>query len=1107
MLFDEPVLHFRGFTIYRDFSVPERFYFLPPEAPRIARSAEDDDELAMRLVLYRPDPNAAPPQGMEEGGGFFNLDTDLHVTEEELEEVREEIRRRFGSDADLVPVPFTEGSVELVLLGTARGDEGEPFVRKVAGTTTPSLYGTQRAAFSNVLDRNGAALMRQVIEEGGATMALVIYHLTYVGMAPAYNLKIRIHYERVYNKLDLDLKASVDFGSDSSTTREGEEEPRESSSTKFVGKAGFHLLIERLRETGAIEVEVTDPVPGEGGSNPSQDEINELIGKLMGSEWFKPTLAASNQLAQVPEMPSGDDDGDDDDSDEGESEGGDTDASGDDEGESEGGSDGDSDGESEGGSRQGERPAARWDETGRTPSENFPSRRSVGHTPAASGTSETLVVRGEGATATVDGQEVAVSGGRITVDVPPDSRKQVVVRWPAGEPPAPRRFFLFFDYDRPNGPPNDEVAEYVAGNPQPAEGPPQGEQPRFLEESRALGAEAGDPRGPDAFRAWLREVSAEVGSRDFIANAHASFEKLPPGDDTPTRRAARERHNQALSERRRQVAAQLAGGQYNFVGGVSHGHQQAMAGQSSSIPVLSDDTAPPNSREGRPQHRVVIIEPAQQPEASAGSTIRGTLSRGPIPRIPVPEPEDRERSSTSLEASFEVNLEIINREELKTVTYELNRRKARTQEIHPQGQLILDVRNPEDYILEADGAIDFFQSIDVAATTTAQWELDGIEAVHVQVRYGPLEDGSFRRNDELVLTKDQDRDEWTVGTLHENDDDDLPVVYWYEYRVTVHYRPDVALGDQSGAVSSAGVEGADEEGWFRTFERNLVIHPRDVTPAVTVNVATGLMRFDLLERVQLVLSYGPHRQNITLSPESTDHRLVIRPEQELEDESIRTEGTLFYRDGAQVPLPTRGWTTQELVVINEPREQMLRVRLLLADPTDAYERVVVNLRYDHGDRLVEDEITLTDHAQMEEWAVRLEDPEARAFSWKATSIKRSGDIDTTEWAEAEADQIILGLQAVDVIPVNVTWLMTPLPEGLMAVKVDLEYADEDNDLAFQHSELIRGDHPGSFTWSIPIRDPRRTTYRYRVTEFRATGAEEGEWREETTKQLVLLPGS
>ena len=43
------------------------------------------------------------------------------------------------------------------------------------------------------------------------------------------------------------------------------------------------------------------------------------------------------------------------------------------------------------------------------------------------------------------------------------------------------------------------------------------------------------------------------------------------------------------------------------------------------------------------------------------------------------------KDATTVQASFEVNLEMIQREERVVATYELSTRKARTQEVHPQG--------------------------------------------------------------------------------------------------------------------------------------------------------------------------------------------------------------------------------------------------------------------------------------------------------------------------------------------------------------------------------------------------------------------------------------
>lgn len=1159
MLFDEPVLYFRGLTIFRDFSNPDTFYFLPPEAPRIARSAEDGNDYAMRLVLYRPDPNAPPPRGMENGGGFLNLDVDLHVSESLLEEVEEEVRSRFTGRANLVPVPFTTGSVELVLLGVSRNDEGQPFVRKVAGSTTPSLYGTQRAAFSVVLDRDGAALMEQVIEEGGATMALAIYHLTYAGIGPAYNLKITIDYRRVFEQLDLRLKAAVNVRSGGSS---------------FVGKAGFHMLMEELRESRAILVEEVDPIPGENGRTPTdQARIDGIIANLMGSTWFKPSLA---QAAQMTDLAAG------------AAAGGGTSS------ESESGSGGAPS------SSSGSRQAATWEKDSQTP-EQFPPDRGIGPFAASSrGTKEKLNIRGEGATAKVGESadaltDHAITDGTLEVDVPADSTRHVEIKWPAasggsggdgerqpatltkagpetqerglqpfaasssgneetitirgegatakvgdsagalqpraldgqdlkidvgnGETkhfeitwpagtPAEDTFHLFFDYDRPKD--AADVNGYAGGAPAPAEGTASGgDQARFLPESRAKSHEnEPTPRGPAALQAWMGELQS--GST-LSLQAHASFE----GDDS----SAQQQRNRALSGRRREVAERLIGTRFSTTNLGDRGHEDSH-NNPSSIPVLNGDNATGNSRNGnppgRPQHRVVLIK-GMRPGGD-GQVVTGTITR-PNPTDPggPGKPECTLKghftrpksgggdSDTTVQASFEINLEMIEREEHLTATYELNTRKARTQEVHPQGQLILDAINPGDYILEADGAIDFFQWLDIHASTTAQWEAEGINSIHVQLRYGPRPDGSFRRTGEIVLSSSVENGNWKVGVLQEDEDDrTTPALYRYDYRVTVHYLPDVALGDQSGAATSIGIEGADPEGWISTTERNLVIHPREVTPAVTVNVTTGIMRYDLLQRVQVVLSYGPYRQNLTLSSENPDHQLVIRPEPGLEDEPLVTEGTLFYGDGAQIALQRTEWQRQELIFINEPRENVLRVQAVLADPANEFEKVLLRLRYQHGNRLVEEPFEFTEHAEMKEWAVRLEDPAARDWQYQATLIKRSGDIDTVDWTDGEENQLILGVRATDVIPVQVTWLIPPAGD-LLAVKVDLRYEDSRNGVEWKHSEVIRGEHTGAFVWSIAIVDPRLQTYQYKVTEFHRSGQKEGDWQDSTETQLVLLP--
>lgn len=1156
MLYDEPVLYFRGLTIFRDFSELKTFYFLPPEAPRIARSAEGSEsgDYAMRLVLYRPDPNVPPPPGMENGGGFLNLDTDLHVNESLLEAAKQEIRSKFGTEANLVPVPFRDGSVELVLLGVNRDEPGQPFVRKMAGTTVPALYGTERAAFSTVLDNHGAAVMKSVIEAGGDTMALAIYHLTYAGIGPAYNLKITIDYKRVFNHLEMRVAAGVAAGN---------------KTTSFVAKAGFHMLMEELKESRAIKIEEVDPVPGENGRTPTNQEmINEIIGNLMGSKWFKPTLTntgSMTDLSKLPGAPAG-------------AGGGTTPAGGT---------------TPEGGAVAAGGQGATWTEDSKTPTP-FPAERGVesftastsgtketltirgagataragptadaltpvaidnnklvidvpekstrhveikwpagqggagerrpatwtpapiegpssgrgaDFTASTSGTSEVLTIRGEGATARVgtsaaDMRTVAITGNRLTIDVPAGQTSNVEITWPAA-PGGEETFHLLFDYDRPTESGND-VTTYRSRRPAPAEPAPplQGEQARYLEESRSPTTTR---RGPDGLDEWLGTL--QPGST-LKLDAHSSYEN----DDTPAKRTFNER----LSQRRLDVATSLIAGRFPTPNNATHGHTDSK-NNPGAIPNLPNDNAPANSRGGKPQHRVVLIKGTkrgsaqtvlrgvlrrEQPGSSQGvpeSTLKGHLERGEKKKT------DDKKDPMTLQASFEINLEMIQQEEHLVATYELSTRKARTQQVHPQGQLILDAPDRRKYIIEADGAVDFFQKLAVAVSTTANWQLDGIHSISVQFRYAPRADGTFQRTGEAHLTPDKPADAWQTGVLRENGDPGRPVVYEYEYRVVVNYTQDVALGSQQGAVTSAGVPGADAEGWIRNNARNLVIHPRDVTPAITVNVATGILHYDLLQKVQLVLSYGPYRQNIELSAAHPEHRLVVRPEAGVAA-VLTTEGTLFYKDGARVALPPAQWTPQELIVINEPRENMLRVQVMLADPMGEYERVQVKLRYEQDSRVVETPFTLTRHAQIEEWPVRLEDPTQRNWQYQATLVKKSGDIDTIPWTPGKNERVILGVQAVDVVKLQVAWLVPPPTPALIAAKIDLQYVDEANGVRWEKSQLIRGADTSAFEWPIPIKDAARRTYRYRVTEFAPNGQRrESPWQDADTEMLVLLP--
>jgi len=457
---------------------------------------------------------------------------------------------------------------------------------------------------------------------------------------------------------------------------------------------------------------------------------------------------------------------------------------------------------------------------------------------------------------------------------------------------------------------------------------------------------------------------------------------------------------------------------------------------------------------------------------------------------------------------IEIELSSISQEEQITATYDLSTQRALTRHVHPQGQLSLDLLPEEakDYVVEVDLNDDFFKRVSVRATTTAEWDIDGIASIRVEMRYGPKLDGTFAVHSDFLLTKDEPVGTWDAFALRDRGNAaDAPPVLHYDYRVTVNYRASVALGDQSGEVTSAGIPGADAEGWIRRcFARNLVIHPRDVTPVHPVRISTGVLHFDLVQEVHIDVMSGPYSQRYRLTPEDHDIGLVIRPGPHEPKSAFSTRGTLFYRDGARVELPLEEHNPeQQEVIVNEPRDGTWRVKLVFADPTKMYKKATVTMRYEDGGRVVERDFDFTETGQEAEFSVRLEHPDRRKYTYRTLLMSNTGMIDVVDFQEGTAAQLVIGFRAAEVIPVNIACLQQVPSGSLLAVKVDLEYSDPDSEIHWAHSELIRQGHTGSFQWFLAIRDRTKRKYRYRVTAYRATGPEELPWTESSETWLVL----
>lgn len=273
MLYLDSAMVVRGLNVFRDYNDKSRFHFMP-NSPRIAVEA---GQPMFQLLIYRDIGTAAGPQG----GGFLVMTTDLGVPAAQLEQVRNELSSRFGVQAQLTPLQVKTGSVRVTALdsgslgtdGTA--SRGVRFVENLIASGTPSLYGEQRAAFTAELSKQGAVLMQAALRKTGATPVVIVYDLQYVGLHPAYDVKIKIDFRQSYEHL----------------------RTRAQMNTLWF-RTDIDSEMESLRKSGALEIEeVVYETESTQDAAARMTRLNALAKELAQWTFFKPALNPGAVLA------------------------------------------------------------------------------------------------------------------------------------------------------------------------------------------------------------------------------------------------------------------------------------------------------------------------------------------------------------------------------------------------------------------------------------------------------------------------------------------------------------------------------------------------------------------------------------------------------------------------------------------------------------------------------------------------------------------------------------------------------------------------------------------------------------------------------------------
>jgi hypothetical protein len=194
-----PVIN--GVSFFPSYQQPLHWFYLPV-APRLATTLDPATGIEVPRVQL------IAVKGEDGTGGFLNFDVTCGVTPEELDDLRDELRRvmRLDGPPTITPLPLVDGTVRLMLLDRETGQAGGPatgprFVERISHEAHPTLYGGNEAAFSVQLTQQGVTAIEQAMQ-GELSPIGVVYSLEFLAMRPAYAVQLKVDWDRVQDHFD-----------------------------------------------------------------------------------------------------------------------------------------------------------------------------------------------------------------------------------------------------------------------------------------------------------------------------------------------------------------------------------------------------------------------------------------------------------------------------------------------------------------------------------------------------------------------------------------------------------------------------------------------------------------------------------------------------------------------------------------------------------------------------------------------------------------------------------------------------------------------------------------------------------------------------------------
>lgn len=137
-------------------------------------------------------------------------------------------------------------------------------------------------------------------------------------------------------------------------------------------------------------------------------------------------------------------------------------------------------------------------------------------------------------------------------------------------------------------------------------------------------------------------------------------------------------------------------------------------------------------------------------------------------------------------------------------------------------------------------------------------------------------------------------------------------------------------------------------------------------------------------------------------------------------------------------------------------------------------------------------------------SLELPDPVERGYRYRTTTTLAGGGVREDDWVASDRSVLLVGGQAGNLLVVDLTPVGAELPTaGVLLIEAELSYLDTTNLVRDQRKVVIRAlaDRP---RWEVPIADPTRRTYEYRLTVHRTSGqVSVGPWLSSSDRMLVV----